>query len=98
METLRKTDFVYRYGGEEICVLMPETCIQNVIMPLERLRKNIEHKQFIYNGKKIHATISIGATTYSKDMRSSSDLIEKSDAALYKAKKTGKNKVVVEHE
>lgn len=98
METLRKTDFVYRYGGEEICVLMPETCIQNVIMPLERLRKNIEHKQFIYNGKKIHATISIGATTYSKDMRSSSDLIEKTDAALYKAKKTGKNKVVIENE
>ena len=98
VETLRKTDFVYRYGGEEICVLMPETCIQNVMMPLERLRKNIEHKQFIFNGKQIDVTISIGATTYSKDMRSSSDLIEKSDAALYKAKKTGKNKVVIENE
>ena len=98
METLRKTDFVYRYGGEEICVLMPETCIQNVAMPLERLRKNIEHKQFVYNGKQINVTISIGATTYSKDMRSSSDLIEKSDAALYKAKKSGKNKVVIEND
>lgn len=98
MNTLRKTDFVYRYGGEEICILMPETCIQNVVMPLERIRKNIETKQFIFNDQKIDVTISMGATTYSKDMRSPSDLIEKSDVALYKAKKTGKNKVVIENE
>jgi len=98
VDTLRKTDFVYRYGGEEICILMPETCIQNVIMPLERIRKNIENKPFIHNDCKINVTISIGATTYSKDMRSPSDLIEKSDVALYKAKKTGKNKVVIENE
>ena len=97
-DTLRKTDFVYRYGGEEICILMPETCIQNVIMPLERIRKNIENKTFIHNDQKIDVTISIGATTYSKDMRTPSDLIEKSDVALYKAKKSGKNKVVIENE
>ncbi len=97
-DTLRKTDFVYRYGGEEICILMPETCINNVIMPLERIRKNIENRDFVYNDSKINVTISIGATTYSKDMRLPSDLIEKSDMALYKAKKSGKNKVVVEDE
>lgn len=96
--TLRKTDFVYRYGGEEICILMPETCIQNVIMPLERIRKNIENKAFEYNGQKVDVTISIGATTFSKEMRNPSDLIEKSDIALYKAKKSGKNKVVIENE
>jgi len=98
IDTLRKTDFVYRYGGEEICILMPETCIQNVIMPLERIRKNIENKQFIHNNQQIQVTISVGATTYAKDMRVPSDLIEKADAALYKAKKTGKNKVVIENE
>ncbi len=98
MDTLRKTDFVYRYGGEEICILMPETCIQNVIMPLERIRKNIENKQFICNNQEIKVTISVGATTYSKDMRLPSDLIEKADAALYEAKKTGKNRVVIKNE
>jgi|GluameStandDraft_1065615.scaffolds.fasta_scaffold00599_46 two-component system cell cycle response regulator len=98
IDTLRKTDFIYRYGGEEICILMPETCIQNVIMPLERIRKNIENKQFIHNNQQIKVTISVGATTYAKDMRVPSDLIEKADAALYKAKKTGKNKVVIENE
>ena len=77
---------------------MPETCIQNVIMPLERIRKNIENKQFIHNNQQIKVTISVGATTYAKDMRVPSDLIEKADAALYKAKKTGKNKVVIENE
>ena len=98
IDTLRKTDFVYRYGGEEICILMPETCIQNVIMPLERIRKNIENKHFIHNNQQIQVTISVGATTYAKDMRFPSDLIERADAALYKAKKTGKNKVVIENE
>lgn len=98
MDTLRKTDFVYRYGGEEICILMPETCIQNVVMPLERIRKNIKNKPFIFNDKKINVTISIGATTYSKDMHAPADLIEKADAALYKAKKAGKNRVVTENE
>lgn len=98
IDTLRKTDFVYRYGGEEICILMPETCIENVVMPLERIRKNIESKPFTHNNRQIKVTISVGATTYAKDMRMPSDLIEKADAALYKAKKTGKNKVVIEHE
>ncbi len=97
-DTLRKTDFVYRYGGEEICVLMPETCINNVVMPLERIRKNIENRDFIYNDAKINVTISIGATTYSKEMRLPSDLIEKSDMALYRAKKSGKNRVIIENE
>ena len=94
IDTLRKTDFIYRYGGEEICILMPETCIQNVIMPLERIRKNIENKQFIHNNQQIKVTISVGATTYAKDMRVPSDLIEKADAALYKAKNSGRNQVI----
>ncbi len=97
-DTLRKTDFVYRYGGEEICILMPETSLPNVVMPLERIRKNIKNKVFLFNGHQIKVTISIGATTYSKDMRVPSDLIEKSDVALYKAKKSGKNKVIIENE
>ncbi len=70
---------------------MPETCIQNVIMPLERIRKNIENKQFIHNNQQIKVTISVGATTYAKDMGVPSDLIEKSRRRfIYKAKKQGK--------
>ena len=97
INTLRKTDFVYRYGGEEICILMPETVIDKAYIPLERLRKTIENRDFIYDGKKMNVTVSIGASTYGKEMREASELIEKADTALYKAKKSGKNKVVMEH-
>ena len=97
INTLRKTDFVYRYGGEEICILMPETVIDKAYIPLERLRKTIENRDFIFDGKKMNVTVSIGASTYGKEMREASELIEKADTALYKAKKSGKNKVVMEH-
>lgn len=97
INTLRKTDFVYRYGGEEICILMPETVIDKAYIPLERLRKTIENRDFIYDGKKMNVTVSIGASTYDKEMREASELIEKADTALYKAKKSGKNKVVMEY-
>ena len=97
INTLRKTDFVYRYGGEEICILMPETVIDKAYIPLERLRKTIENRDFIFEGKKMNVTVSIGASTYDKEMREANELIEKADTALYKAKKSGKNKVVMEY-
>ncbi len=97
LNTLRKTDFVYRYGGEEICILMPETVIDKAFIPLERLRKTIENRDFIFEGKKMKVTVSIGASTFGKEMRDAGELIERADAALYRAKKSGKNKVVTEH-
>ncbi|MDO5438029.1 MAG: GGDEF domain-containing protein, partial [bacterium] len=96
INTLRKTDFVYRYGGEEICILMPETLIEKAFIPLERLRKTIENRNFIFEGKKMNVTVSIGASTYRKEMRDANELVEKADAALYRAKKSGKNKVVMD--
>ena len=96
INTLRKTDFVYRYGGEEICILMPETLVEKAFIPLERLRKTIENRDFVFEGKKIKVTVSIGASTYGKEMRDPNELIERADAVLYKAKKSGKNKVVMD--
>lgn len=96
INTLRKTDFVYRYGGEEICILMPETLIEKAFIPLERLRKTIGNRNFIFEGKKMNVTVSIGASTYKKEMRDANELVEKADAALYRAKKSGKNKVVMD--
>lgn len=97
INTLRKTDFVYRYGGEEICILMPETLVEKAFIPLERLRKTIENRNFIFDGKKMNVTVSIGASTFKKEMRDANELIEKADAALYIAKKSGKNRVVMDN-
>ncbi len=97
INTLRKTDFVYRYGGEEICVLMPETLVEKAFVPLERLRNTIANRNFIFEGKKVNVTISIGAATFDKIMREPVELLERADAALYKAKKNGKNQVVMDN-
>ncbi len=96
IKTLRKTDFIYRYGGEEICILMPETLVEKAFIPLERLRKTIENKNFLFEGNKINVTVSIGAATFGKEMRDANELIEKADAALYKSKHGGKNKVTMD--
>ena len=98
VNTLRKTDFVYRYGGEEICILMPETTLDKAIIPLERLRKTIENRIFVFEKDKIRVTVSIGASTYKKETQSADELIEKADSALYKAKRIGKNKVMTEND
>lgn len=96
VNTLRKTDFVYRYGGEEICVLMPETPLENAAIPIERIRKTIENRNFVFEDMKIKVTISAGISTYKKETRNAQELIEKADVALYQAKRTGKNKIVME--
>ncbi len=95
--TLRKTDFVYRYGGEEICILMPETTLEKAFIPLERLRAAIDGAHYIFEGKKIHVTVSIGAAMFNQDLNSGEELIERADSRLYEAKKTGKNKVVIKN-
>ena len=98
LNTLRKTDFVYRYGGEEICILLPETPLQNAVIPLERLRRIIENKTFVFENYNIKATISVGISTYTKSTRTAQELIERADNALYKAKNAGKNRIITEND
>lgn len=93
-ESFRKTDMVYRYGGEELAVILTETSIENAIIPLERLRIKISEHDFLYHGQKTNLTISVGLSSYLIKMDSKTDLIECADKALYKAKEDGRNKVV----
>lgn len=87
--SFRKTDIVYRYGGEEIVIIMPETTADNAFLPLEKLRKNIETHKF--NNK--HITISIGVANYEKTSQNENEIVKNADEKLYKAKKTGRNKI-----
>lgn len=93
LQTFRKTDMVFRYGGEEFAVILTETDIQNAIIPCERLRKNVETYPFIYNGQPFNVTISAGVCEKDSSILSAFDLFEKTDKALYQAKKTGRNQV-----
>lgn len=93
-DSFRKTDMVYRYGGEELAVILTETSIENATIPLERLRIKISQHLFEYNDKATKITISVGLGSYLIKMSSKNELIEAADKALYKAKESGRNKVV----
>lgn len=87
---LRDYDVAGRYGGEEFVILLPFTKLEEAKMVAERLRKSIETKKFDIGNKKINITISLGVAEYK-----GKDFIENADKALYKAKESGRNKVIV---
>lgn len=91
---LRKGDVGGRYGGEEMVFLLRETPLSGAEIFAERLRELIENHSFIYEGKKVPVTISLGAATYTQEnFRTPTELIKSADSFLYKAKKSGRNRV-----
>lgn len=98
---LREYDIAGRYGGEEFSILLPFTKIEEAKRVAERLRKNIEEKEIDISKvnpdsdvKKIKVTLSLGIYEMTKN-DNDEDLLKKADKALYQAKNTGRNKVVV---
>lgn len=98
---LREYDIAGRYGGEEFSILLPFTKIEEAKMVAERLRKLIESNEIDISKvnpdsdtKKIKVTLSLGIYEMTKN-DNGDDLLKKADKALYQAKNTGRNKVVV---
>jgi diguanylate cyclase (GGDEF)-like protein len=85
VEVVRATDMVFRYGGEEFVVLLPQTFKQGAVEVAKRMI-NLERQS-------IPVTISIGLASYPEDATDKDDLIAKSDAALYQAKQLGKDRI-----
>jgi len=94
LQTFRKTDTVYRIGGEEFMVILTETDIKQSVIPLERFRKTIETLMPSYNGHSIKITVSIGACQYNENIKTIDEIIKNTDLALYNAKNSGRNKCV----
>jgi len=93
-DSIRTTDFIARYGGEEFCCLLPETSLEPTMILAERLRKAVEELEVFYNGLQLHVTVSIGVSTLVPGMKSREQLFKEADEALYRAKESGRNKVV----
>lgn len=92
LSSIRNTDFAFRYGGEEILVLLTNSKIEDAFIPIERIRKKIEELEFKGNNKAVKITISAGISS-DKDAALEDELTKNADNALYQSKKTGKNKV-----
>ncbi len=87
---LRQTDFVGRYGGEEFCVLLSGTPMEEANIVAEQIRKSVENSGFHSADKPITLTISCGLTDF-RDGDTPDTAFERADRALYQAKSNGKN-------
>jgi diguanylate cyclase (GGDEF)-like protein len=90
-EQIRKVDSLFRWGGEEFILLLPETEVDGAIIVAERLRSAVEKWEFPTTSS---ITISLGVSQFHKD-DSDKTLIKRADVALYEAKQGGRNRVVI---
>lgn len=90
---IRENDTFARYGGEEFVILLPKTNIKQSFEIAERLRRLIETHHFLYDGKKLPVTASIGVADYRQGVNTGTDLFKRADEAVYKSKEGGRNQV-----
>lgn len=95
---LREIDIIGRIGGEEFAILLPETGIKEAVMVAERLRIAIENAKVIAFDKEIKFAASFGVTVTNNSNKTINELLNQADTALYKAKNSGRNKVVVKED
>jgi len=92
-DTIRQIDFIGRYGGEELSIVLAETDREQANFAAERIRQAIASAVIKVYDEELKVTISIGVSTFPDNAACVRDLIEMADQALYLAKETGKNKV-----
>ncbi|KQV54259.1 GGDEF domain-containing protein [Duganella sp. Root336D2] len=93
-ETLRSMDVIARFGGEEFLILLPETTIEAAEATMTRLQRELTRHFFMHENEKVLITFSAGVALR-RPHEGQSDLVKRADEAMYKAKKSGKNRVVV---
>lgn len=96
VESARQYDEVGRYGGEEFAILLPGVKEEGAAIVAERIREKIAATPININGNKISISASFGVACYpALGINSLNDLLKAADAALYQAKESGRNRVVV---
>lgn len=96
-ESVRSTDIVTRYGGEEFVIISPKASVEDSVKIAERIQRKIKENPFSTNGLTIDITVSIGIADYltSDGVHTLTELIDLADKALYKAKENGRNQIKV---
>jgi diguanylate cyclase (GGDEF)-like protein len=92
---LRPKDIFARYGGEEFVVLLGNTAGKAAADMGERIRSAVETHAFIYEGKRLPVTTSMGVAELRADIESAQTLLKAADKALYAAKTGGRNRVMM---
>ena len=93
LESLRQSDQLGRLGGEEFAVILPETGLTAATEAAERLRKHIAERPFIAGSLVIPGTVSVGVAQMNAHDGTVDGLFDRADKALYRAKKSGRDRV-----
>jgi diguanylate cyclase len=93
-EALRPTDSVARYGGEEFIIVLPGVDLEEAAATLERLQRELTKKFFLHENDRILVTFSAGVAQRAPE-EAQQDVIDRADKAMYQAKHTGKNRVIM---
>jgi len=94
-ENIRQIDIQGKYGGEEFCVILTETDVQESQFVAERIRQALQDTSIQAYDETLRVTISIGIAGFPNDSQDLTALVDKADQALYQAKETGRNRVCI---
>lgn len=92
---LRETDVAARYGGDEFILLLPETSASGACELAERIRRAVEAKHLDLRAQQVRTSVSIGVAGFPVHGTDLQSILNKSDQAMYLAKRTGRNRVVL---
>ncbi len=93
-DTLRSMDVIARFGGEEFVILLPETAVEAAFQTMTRLQRELTKHFFMHENEKLLITFSAGVALRVPNEEQAS-LIGRADKAMYQAKQSGKNRVVI---
>lgn len=94
-DNVREIDIVGRFGGEEFCVVLPDTDAQGAGYVAQRIRSGVEKANLHIYDALVKVTISIGLATMKQGECTAAELIDQADTALYRAKSLGRNQICV---
>lgn len=93
-QSVRSTDIVCRYGGEEMSIILPNTSKEMSVITAEKICKRVAAKRFkLNNYQESNVTISLGVSSFPEDGDTTQEIIEAADKRLYQSKHNGRNRV-----
>ncbi len=94
-KSVRDTEIVARYGGDEFALILPQTTCDQALIAAERIRANVDSSRFLAADGHVtlRVTVSLGVSHVAETMHNRVDLLEATDKALYAAKRGGRNRV-----
>lgn len=94
-DSLRPGDVAGRWGGEEFLVVLPSTGLEDAAHVVERIRKSVEATDVLWDGRSLSVTMSAGVSAYPEVVSNAAGVVTSADAALYRAKRGGRNLVAL---